>query len=163
MANGDIISSLKKTVIKEITTDDTLFAAIDAQSSTPSIENGGDLIDTYIFKFNKNPYTVKDIRTFLTVMVSTYADRYQSKFVIPTLTIFIYSHWKHMDIKNIPGIDDTRMDYIGKLLDLKFNGFSSGIGKLNLVTNEEMTFNKEFLCRKLVFETIDINDSFCEE
>lgn len=68
-----------------------------------------------------------------------------------------------MEVKNIKGIKDNRNDYISKLLDLKFNGVSEGIGTLRTVSDSEGTFNQKFLFRRLVFETIDLNDSICEE
>lgn len=50
-----------------------------------------------------------------------------------------------------------------KLLDEKFNGSTDygGIGKLQLVSNTDGTYNKDFLYRRLIFETIDVNDSLC--
>ena len=50
MANGTSISELKEKIVHAIAEDDTLFFAIDAHEC----ENGGDLIGTHIFKFNKN-------------------------------------------------------------------------------------------------------------
>ena len=41
---------MKETVCKAIANDETLFYAFDAKDC----ENGGDLIGTHIFKYNKN-------------------------------------------------------------------------------------------------------------
>lgn len=160
MANSDIITSLKEKVIKEITKDEAFFYAIDPDTS--KVENGGDLPGTHIFRYNKNPATITSTITFLTIMVDTKSRDRNKTFVTPTLTIFIYTHNDHMDIKNIKGIKDNRNDYISKLLDMKFNGTSEGIGTLQLVSNSEGTYNDKFLYRRLIFETIDLSDSLCE-
>lgn len=158
MANSTIISELKERVVMAIAKDDNLFYAIDA----PDCENGGDLINKHIFRYNKNPDTITQTITFLTVMAHTKANARNKDFVIPTLEIWIYSHDAHMRMDS-KITKDNRNDYISKLLDDKFNGSSEygGVGRLNLVSNTEGTFNSKFLFRRLIFETIDVNDSFC--
>lgn len=158
MANSTIISEFKEKVVGAIAHDDTLFYAFDAKDC----ENGGDLINTHIFKYNKNPETIIETITFLTVMVHTKARDRNKSFVTPTLEIWIYSHYDHMKMDS-KITKDNRNDYISMLLDEKFNGSTEygGIGKLNLIINEEGAFSTKFLYRRLVFETIDINDSFC--
>lgn len=159
MANGTSISELKKKVVDAIVKDDTLVFAIDA----PECENGGDLINTHIFKFNKNPDVISDTVTFLTVLAHTKRYGRNNTYVIPTLEIWIYSHTEHMIVD--PRItEDNRNDYISMLLDEKFNGSTEygGIGKLELTTNTEGVFNNKFLYRRMIFETMDINDSVCE-
>lgn len=66
-----------------------------------------------------------------------------------------------MDVNNIPGIMDSRNDYIAKLIDHKFNGYPAGAGTLALVSNIEDTYNNNFLFRRLTFDTIDVNASMC--
>ena len=162
MANSTSISEFKERIVDAIAHDPTLFYAIDAKDC----ENGGDLINTYIFKYNKNPETITKTITFITVMVHTKPVSTRSRdytFIIPTLEIWIYSHDGHM--KMDPKITkDNRNDYISMLLDDKFNGSDKygGIGKLSLTYNQEGTFNKDFLYRRMLFETMDVNDSFCE-
>lgn len=58
----------------------------------------------------------------------------------------------------------NRNDYIGVLIDEKFNDTSEygNIGKLELVSNSEGVATKEFLYRQLVFETVDFDMSMCE-
>lgn len=160
MANSSIVTSLKERVIKEIAKDDAIFYAIDPDIS--KVENGGDLEGNHIFTYNRNPETIVGTITFLTIMVDTFSRDRNKTFVTPTLTIWIYSHNDHMDITNIKDIKDNRNDYISKLLDLKFNGTSEGIGTLRLVSNVEGVAGKKFLYRRLVFETIDISNSLCE-
>lgn len=162
MANSTIISEFKDRVVEAITNDDTLLYAFD----TKDCENGGDLLNTHIFKYNKNPETIKESITFMTVMVHTKRVSNRKRdftFIIPILEIWIYSHYEHMDMDS-KITRDNRNDYISMLLDEKFNGSTEygGIGKLNLTDNQEGTFNQKFLYRRLLFETIDVNDSFCE-
>ena len=162
MANSTSISEFKERVVKAITDDDTLFYAFDAKNC----ENSGDLINTHIFKYNKNPETITEAITFITIMVHTKPVSNRKRdytFIIPTLEIWIYSHCEHMKM-DLKITKDNRNDYISMLLDDKFNGSYEygGIGKLNLAYNEEGTFNQKFLYRRMLFETIDVNDSVCE-
>ena len=158
MANSTIVSELKEKVVMAIAKDNDLFYAIDA----PDCENGGDLINTHIFRYNKNPDTITKVITFITVMAHTKSNAKNNDFVIPTLEIWIYSHDDHMKMDS-KITKDNRNDYISKLLDEKFNGSTEygGVGKLKLISNSEGTFDSKFLYRRLIFETIDINDSFC--
>ncbi len=159
MANSTSISEFKERVVDSIIQDDTLFYAIDAKDC----ENGGDLINTHVFKYNKNPFTITETITFLTIMVHTKARDRQGTFVTPTLEIWIYSHNDHMKMDS-KITKDNRNDYISMLLDEKFNGSTKygGVGKLRLTSNVEGTYNEKFLYRRLLFETIDISDSVCE-
>lgn len=158
MANSTIISDFKEKIVEAISRDNALFYAFDASDC----ENGGDLIDTHIFKYNKNPETITETTTFLTVMVHTRSKDFNGTFVTPMLEIWIYSHHKHMKMDGRI-TKDNRNDYISMLLDEKFNGSSEygGIGELKLVNNSEGAFSRDFLFRRMIFETVDINDSFC--
>lgn len=158
MANSTSISEFKEKVVKAICYDETIFYAFDAKDC----ENGGDLINTHIFKYNKNPETITEVNTFMTIMVHTKARDRNKTFVIPTLEIWIYSHFDHMKMDR-KITKDNRNDYISMLLDEKFNGSTEygGIGKLLLVSNTEGTFSEKYLYRRLIFETVDINDSMC--
>lgn len=159
MANSSSISEMKEKVVNAIMHDDTFFYAFDADDC----ENGGDLINTHIFKYNKNPNTITGAITFMTVMVHTKSRDKNGTFVTPTLELWIYSHNDHMKMN--PRITkDNRNDYIAMLLDDMFNGSTEygGIGKLQLMSNTEGTYNEKFLYRRLLFETVDISDSLCE-
>lgn len=160
MANSTSISEFKEKVVKAICNDETIFYAIDAKDC----ENGGDLINTHIFKYNKNPNTITEEITFMTIMVHTKAKDWNGTFVIPTLEIWVYSHQGHMKM-NSKITKDNRNDYISMLLDNKFNGSTKygGIGALKLTSNTEGTFNQNFLYRRLLFETVDLSDSLCDK
>lgn len=159
MANSISISDLKEKVVKSIAKDDIIFHAFDAKDC----ENGGDLINTHIFKYNKNPETITETITFMTVMVHTKSRDRNGSFITPTLELWIYSHNDHMKM-DYRITKDNRNDYISMLLDEKFNGSTEygGIGKLQLVSNTEGTFSSKFLYRRLIFETVDLSDSMCD-
>ncbi len=159
MANGTSISEFKERVMDAITQDDTIFYAFDAKDC----ENGGDLENTHIFNYNKIPETITETNTYMTIMVHTKSRDRNGTFVTPTLEIWIYSHFKHMKM-DYKITKDNRNDYMSMLIDDKFNGSTEygGIGKLRLVSNTEGTYNDQFLYRRLIFETVDMNDSMCD-
>lgn len=159
MANSTSISEFKERVVNAIMHDDTLFYAFDAKDC----ENGGDLLNTHIFKYNKNPETITETVTFMTIMVHTKSRDRNGAFITPTLEIWIYSHNDHMKM-DYKITKDNRNDYISMLLDEKFNGSTEygGVGKLQLVSNTEGTFSQKFLYRRMIFETVDISDSICD-
>lgn len=173
MANGTIITDLKNAVIKEIINDDMLFYAIDS-SDVDNIENADELVNKNIFTYHQNPEVILKADTFLTIQVHIPKSYSRNKVLVsPTLEIWIISHQNHMKVNNIPKIIDNRNDYISKLLDKKFNGRnviggSSNsknnlhlCGSLKLISNTEGAFSSDFLFRRMIFETIDINDSVC--
>lgn len=160
MANSTSISEFKERVMDAITHDDTIFYAFDAKDC----ENGGDLIDKdYILTYNKIPETVTTVSTYMTIMVHTKARDRNKTFVTPTLEFYIYSHFKHMKMDR-KITKDNRCDYLSMLIDDMFNGSTKygGVGELKCILNQEGTYNKDFLYRHLVFETIDINNSACK-
>lgn len=175
MANSALISSLKKAVIKELINDKDIFYAIDSPSIADP-ECADELVYKHIFPYHKNPETVTETITFITVQVhipKTYGRN--NTWVLPRLEIWIISHDAHMKVTNIPKVSDNRNDYLSKLIDKKFNGrdtFGGSkndannvhlYGKLDLISNMEGTFTKDFLYRQMIFETKDINDSFCDK
>lgn len=158
MANGMIISDLKKRVIDAITHDDTIFYAFDAEDC----ENGGDLKETHIFTYNKIPETIDIVGTYMTIMVHTKSRDRNKTFVTPTLEVYIYSHYSHMKMDR-KITKDNRCDYLSMLLENMFNGSTEYgcVGELKCILNQEGTYNKDFLYRHLIFETVDINSSLC--
>lgn len=159
MANSIIISEFKKNVIDAITHNEDIFYAFGADGC----ENGGDLEGTHIFTYNKVPETITESALYMTVMVHTKRYDRGGMYITPSLEIWIYCRHDHMKMdRRIT--KDNRCDYMSMLLDNMFNGSSSygGIGELTLVLNTEGAYNKEFLFRRMLFETTDINKSMCE-
>ena len=160
MANSSIVIKMKKDVINAICQDSDIDSLIDSNQYS-----GSQLENTHIFTYNKNPNTITECITFLTILVDIRTRDRNGTFVTPTLTIHIYSHYDHMDMKfGTKLMDYNRNDYLAYLLDEKFNGSTEygGIGKLQLVSDVEYVATDKFLARKLVFETIDFNESLCD-
>jgi len=159
MANGTSISEFKDRVMDAVTQDDTIFYAFDAKDC----ENGGDLENTHIFNYNKIPETVTEVSTYMTIMVHTQSRDRHGTFVTPTLEIWVYCHFDHMKMDR-KITRDNRCDYIAMLLEEMFNGSTKygGVGELKTVLNKEGAYNKDFLYRHLVFETIDLNKPMCD-
>lgn len=158
MANSTSISEFKRRVIDAVTHDKAIFYAF----GDGDLENGGDLVNTRIFTYNKIPETVGKTDIYMTVMVHTKSRDRNGAFVTPSLEIWIYCHHGHMKMdRRIT--KDNRCDYLSMLLDDMFNGSTQygGIGQLKLTLNAEGVYSKEFLFRHLIFETIDINNSMC--
>jgi len=175
MANSSYITLLKRIVKSEIINDGLIVKAF----GSPNYDNtdldfsAEDISENFIFTWNQNPTTITEVITFITLQV--HINSYHEKWVKPTLEIWIYSHNGHMQIsaKDFPGITANRNDYLSQLLDDKFNGRTSLgnkddteklnlMGELRLVSNSESVFNQNFVCRRMIFETRDVNDSFCD-
>lgn len=175
MANSEIINDLKQAVAKEIINDEAFYYAINSPKIS-SVEDRDKLTDYNIFSYNKNPETITDVTTFITLQVHIPKTYDKNKtWVVPRLEIWIYSHNDHMDVDNIPKISANRNDYLSMLIDKKFNGRDTIggskndkynlhlFGKLNLVHNVEGVYSSKFLYRQMIFELKDLNKSMCEE
>ena len=69
-----------------------------------------------------------------------------------------------MVVDNIPKITENRNDYLSELIDAKLNGRSDfGIGELQLASNVEGSYQQDYVYRKMVFTTKDVNDSLCDK
>lgn len=165
MANSSIIGKVKRQLVKDIIKDETLVKAIDS----PNVTSPQKLINTHIFTYNQNPFTINKDITFLTILVHepdsfTRNDDGSDKFIDVEIEIWIISHHSHMEVNNIPKITDNRNDYLSELLDLKLNGRTDlGIGEVKLIYNIEGSFQKDYLYRKMLFKTKDLNNSLCKD
>lgn len=161
MANSSSIVNLKNKVIKDLITDERIVTAID--SSEYKIAE--DLVNTHIFDYHQNPFTLDKSITFLTIQVHIpEAFHYESNaiFLKPTVEIWIVSHYEHMRVNNIPKVKCNRNDYLSILIDENLNGKSYGYGGLTLAINEEGTFQSDYSYRRMTFVTTDLNNSQCE-
>lgn len=165
MANSTFIGNAKNLIIKELINNDLIVKTIDSPDISPSTPEK--LINTHIFNFHQNPYTLDKAITFITVQVHiTFKDRFfsNSTYVNPEVEIWIISHEKHMRVDNIPKVTENRNDYLSKQIDKMFNGKSGlGLGKLELISNVEGSYQSDYLYRKMVFRGTDINNSLCED
>lgn len=175
MANSSYITELKRLIKSEIINDKdivTAFGSPDLDMSDMDF-SANDVAENYIFTWNQNPSVMTETITFLTLMV--HISKYDKTWVKPTVEIWIYSHNNHMklDSKLFPGIIANRNDFLSQLLDDKFNGRSqlgndkeqnkiNLLGQLTLTSNTEGVYNDKFVYRRLIFETLDLNDSVCD-
>lgn len=163
MPNSSIINKVKNKIIREFIKDEEIVNAINSHNidkKTPE-----KLLYTHIFDYNQNPNTLEDVMTFITVEVQIPEQYYYSKtYTTPTVEIWIVSHEKHMRVDNIPKITENRNDYLSRLIDEKLNGKSGyGIGELTLRSNTAGSFQMDYVYRKMVFGTKDLNNSLCED
>lgn len=163
MANSSIIGISKNKIIREFIKDPVLLSAIgspDADKLKPE-----EYLNTHIFDYAQNPYTLNTVMTFITVQVHIpQTFDYGKTFVTPTVEIWIISHERHMNVDNVPKVTENRNDYISEIIDNKLNGKSGyGTGRLKLTSNVEGSFQQDYVYRKMVFETTDLNTSLCEE
>ena len=160
MANSSIIGIAKKRIIKEFIKDREIVCAINSSNVTSPEK----LINTHIFNYHQNPNTINTVETFITVQVhnSRPLSLSDTAFIKPSVEIWIISHEKHMVVDNVPKVTDNRNDYLSTLIDKKLNGKSGfGIGKLDLVSNVEGSYQRDYVYRKMVFECVDLNNSLC--
>ena len=173
MANSSLVTGIKDKVIAEIINDEALFYAINPHD-IESFEDSDQMIGTHIFRYNQNPLTLNITNTYLTIQVHV-ARTYGSgnNWSKLQLEIYIITHEKSMNVDNIPKISANRNDYISQLLDEKFNGRTyigldtdpnkiSLLGALDLISNTEGAFQANYLYRRMIFETKDLNDSLCD-
>lgn len=168
MANSSIVRIAKNRIVKEFIKDRAIIDAIDSSDINPNEPEK--LIGTHIFNYNQNPHTLNKIGTFITIQVhipQNYYSDYHGNSAIhvkPTIEIWVISHEKHMSVDNVPKVTQNRNDYLSELIDNKINGKSGfGIGNTKLVSSIEGAFQADYLYRKLTFQCLDLNWSFCED
>lgn len=167
MANSSIIGKVKNKIVFDLINDDAIVSALDCQLE--GVDENEDLINKVIFDYNQNPYTLRDVQTFITVQVHIPEDRTFARsqdgkrvFVRPTIEIWITSHEDHMRVRNVPKVTQNRNDYLSTLIDRKLNGrIDFGIGEIELKSNVESSYEKDYLMRVMIFETKDLNNSLC--
>lgn len=167
MANSSIIRKAKNKIIKEFIKDKEIIAAIN--SSEVKDNEPEKLVGKHIFNYNQNPHTLNIVGTFITIQVhipQSYYNDYNvsTTRVKPTIEIWIISHEKHMIVDNVPKVTQNRNDYLSELIDNKINGKRGfGIGEIALLSNTEMALQNDYLCRKMLFQCVDLNWSLCND
>ena len=68
-----------------------------------------------------------------------------------------------MVVDNIPKVNINRNDYLSQLIDEKLNGKNIGIGGLTLKDNSEGAYQQNYVFRRMLFESMSLNDSMCED
>lgn len=162
MANSNIVTEIKDNIVLELINDDNIVNGLDLSYEYETVD---ELINKSIFRYNKNPLTITESITFITVQVNIPNVSKENAFSYPTVVIEIFSHHSHMKITNIPKVTDVRNDYLSKLIDKKLNGKNlGGICELSLITNiEGESENPDFVRRTLIFKGMDLNNSVCNQ
>jgi len=164
MANSLIIERAKNRIIRDLIKDREIILGIDASEVSP--DEPEKLIGRNIFDYHFIPETITRTDTFLTLQIQIpYSRGFNDKtYVHPRVEIWIVSHWRHMIVENIPKIRVNRNDYLSMLIDDRLNGRTDlGLGKLDLIQNIEGCTYTDYVYRQLIFETLDLNNSLCEE
>lgn len=160
MANSQFITTAKNAIIKEFIKDQRIVDAIHATD----VASPEKLKGTHIFDYHQNPNTINKVGTFITIQVHEQTPFYESQaFIVPTIEIWIFSHESHMIVDNIPKVNINRNDYLSQLIDEKLNGKNIGIGGLMLKDNSEGAYQQNYVFRRMLFESISLNDSMCED
>lgn len=161
MANSLIVTQVKNAVVKDMLNDEEIIKALDAEEIT-DVE---DLYGTHIFDYNYNKNTLQTSGTFITIQVNLpqpYRWEASSIMIKAKLEIWIVSHVDHMKLKNIPKVKGNRNDYLSQLIDAKYNGTERfGVGECELISNEEMIYQPDYVYRRLIFGIPNVNKSLC--
>ena len=154
MSNSFEIAKYKNDVILELINNEQIVNAINA----PEEDN---LIYTHIFPYQYVPDTQTVATTYITMTVDIPRVSPNNTWVYPRLTLYIICHQEAMEL-HLAGINSTRIDYLSSLIDTLFNNsFILGYGQLQLVSNIESSISATHRYRKMVFDTIDLNNNVC--
>lgn len=154
MANSFEIAKYKNDVLLALINDEQITNTINA----PEEEN---LIYTRIFPYQYVPETQTVVATYITMTVDIPRVSANNAWVYPRLTLYIICHQDTMEL-HLAGVNSTRIDYLSSLIDKLFNNSSAlGYGQLLLVSNVESSISSTHRCRKMVFDTMDLNNNLC--
>lgn len=165
MPNSSCIISWKNQILSDLGNDENIIEALNLDKD----ENPEDLVWHRLFPHYYIPDVQESVKTYILVeidIVEQRVSRYEKKSSVyshPQITFRILSHQDDMQMKK-QGISATRIDYIGYLIDKKYNkrkGF--GIGRLQLISNLAGNLSDTYRVRELIFQGVDIDDSLCDD
>ncbi len=153
------IREWKSHILSDLQNDDEILTALGTTD-----EEREDLIYKRLFPHYYIPDTITEVTTYIMVeidIVARAALLSKSIYSYPTITFTVLAHQEDMQL-NLKGISATRIDYLGELLDRKYNGASGfGIGNLELISNIAGNLNEKYRYRKLTFQGKDLSKSLC--
>lgn len=158
MANSEFISSAKNRILSELQNDDLFLQVLGATEE--EIEDS--LVYKRLFPF----YYIYDgtqniVKTYVCVEVDIKSASRNGVYVHPTVVFTIISHQDDVQL-NMAGVSKTRPDYLGEIIDDKYNGATGfGYSTLQLISNVAGSIDKTYRYRQLVFKGVDMNDSLC--
>lgn len=156
---ADSIRRWKSRILSELQNDEEFLTALGTTE-----EEREDLIYKRLFPHYYIPDTVTEVSTYVMVeidIVARTALLSKSIYSYPTITFTILAHQNDMNL-NMAGISATRIDYLGELIDKKYNFVSGfGLGNLELISNVAGNLNEKYRYRKLVFQGKDLAKNLC--
>ena len=156
---ADSIRRWKSRILSELQTAEEFLTA-----SGTTEEEREDLIYKRLFPHYYIPDTITEVTTYVMVeidIVARTALLSKSIYSYPTITFTILAHQNDMNL-NMAGISATRIDYLGELIDKKYNFVSGfGLGNLELISNVAGNLNEKYRYRKLVFQGKDLAKNLC--
>lgn len=157
MPNSSAISDWKNKILSDLQNDEYF---LDVLGTTE--EEREDLVYNRLFPHYYIPDTIDKVTTYICVEIDIRTRTWSKLYAYPTITFTILAHQDDMRL-NMAGISATRIDYLGELIDIKYNGaLDFGVGKLELETNIAGNLNTKYRYRQLVFKGVDINDNLCD-
>lgn len=157
MPNSSCITQWKRRILSELQNDDEILEALGTTE-----EEREDLIYTRIYPHYYIPETVTEVTTYIMVEIDIRSLSRTNVYSYPMITFVILAHQDDMKLE-LPSVSATRIDYLGELLDRKYNGATGfGVGKLELKQNYAGNLNDTFRTRTLVFQGMDVNQNLCE-
>lgn len=158
MANSDFISMAKNKILSDLQNDELFLQVLG--TTEDEMEEG--LVYSRLFPF----YYIYDgtqtkVKSYICVEVDTVSSNRSDLYVYPTIIFTIVSHQDNVRL-NMAGVSKTRPDYLGEIIDEKYNGYTGlGYGKLKLISNKAGSLDTKYRYRQLVFRGVDMNDGLC--
>ena len=157
MANSSCVRGWKNKILSDLQNDDEFLEALGVTE-----EEKEDLVYHRLFPHYYIPGTTQTVTTYVALEIDIKSLSRTLIYSYPIITFTILSHQDDMRL-DLPGVSATRIDYLGELLDRRYNGAKGfGIGVLELKTSIAGNLDSKYRYRQLVFKGTDINDSLCD-
>lgn len=158
MANSDFISTAKNKILSDLQNDELFLQVLG--TTEDEIEEG--LVYSRLFPFYYiYDGTQTEVKSYICVEVDTVSSNRNDLYVYPTIIFTIVSHQDSVRL-NMAGVSKTRPDYLGEIIDEKYNGYTGlGYGKLKLISNKAGSLDTKYRYRQLVFRGVDATTGMC--
>lgn len=160
MGRSSCIRTWKDRIMSELSQDENIVNALGLNPE----ESPDELVWTRIFPHYYIPRTQEIVRTYILVEINIperrvrYGDNPYRLWTYPVIIFTILVHQDDMQL-NMAGESGTRMDYLGELIEDKYEGRNDfGVGILNLKSDLAGNLNDTYRFRQLVFEAANVDD-----
>lgn len=160
MESSEIITELKNKIITELINDDDIITGLGLNDD----ETPDDLTWNRIYPHDYIPQTETDVRSYISVEIDIperrmrYGETASDIWIHPYVMFRVLVHQEDMQL-NLAGESCTRMDYLSKLIERKFNKRGDfGVGTLRRLSNTAGSVNTTYRYRLIVFETVEAVD-----